>query len=167
MLQSNTAGSGPYEIKTVSTRFHPHRSTYQLLRILGATIRRRKHFGHVQNVCVSQRVQKFVLNPFRPLPTRMQDLVTTHCMKDYAVYDRVNSVLHCGPMRLEPGQYRYQYGIEIRVKILNMTKTFFSAASYSRNPSGIDTGCDAGLYGRNRVDTVLIPYGPGSKSGCV
>ena len=70
-------------------------------------------------------------------------------------------------MRLEPGQYGYQYGIEIRVKILNMTKTFFSAVSYSQNPSGIDTGYDAGLYGWNRVDTVLIPYGPGSKSGCL
>jgi hypothetical protein len=73
----------------------------------------------------------------------------------------------CGSMRLEPGQYGYQYRIEIRVKILNMTKTFFSAVSYSRNSSGIDTGYDAGLYGWNRVDTVLIPYGPGSKSVCV
>jgi hypothetical protein len=70
-------------------------------------------------------------------------------------------------MRLEPGQYGYQYGIEICVKILNMTKTFFSAVSYPRNPSGIDTGYSAGVYGWNRVDTVLIPYGPGSKSGCV
>jgi hypothetical protein len=52
------------------------------------------------------------------------------------------------------GQYGYQYGIEIRVKILNMTKTFFSAVSYSRNPSGIDTGYNADLYGLNRVDTV-------------
>ena len=73
----------------------------------------------------------------------------------------------CGSMRLEPGQYGYHYGIEIRIKILNMTKTFFSAASHSRNPSGIDTGYDAVPYGWNRVDTVLIPYGPGSKSGCV
>jgi hypothetical protein len=90
---------------------------------------------------------------------------------------RVNAVLHCrlmrvnavrtGSMRLELGQYRYHYGIEIRVKILNTIKTFFSAASYSQTPSGIDTGYDAGLYGWNRVDTVLIPYGPGSKSGCV
>jgi hypothetical protein len=48
-------------------------------------------------------------------------------------------------MPLELGQYMYQYGIEIRVKILNMTKTFFSAASYSSNPSGIDTGYDAGI----------------------
>jgi hypothetical protein len=69
-----------------------------------------------------------------------------------------------GSMWLEPGQYGYHYGIKICVKI---TKTFFSAASYSRNLSGIDTGYDAGLYGWNRVDTVLIPYGPGSKSGCV
>jgi hypothetical protein len=73
----------------------------------------------------------------------------------------------CWSMRLEPGQYRYQYGIKIRVKILNMTKTVFSAVSYSRNPSRLDSGYDAGLYGWNRVDTVLIPYGPGSKSGCV
>jgi hypothetical protein len=90
---------------------------------------------------------------------------------------RVNAVLHCGlmrvnavrsgSMRLEPGQYGYQYGIEIPVKNFNMTKTFFYAVAYSRNPSGIDTGYDAGLYGRIRVDTVLIPYGPGSKSGCV
>jgi hypothetical protein len=70
-------------------------------------------------------------------------------------------------MRLEPGQYGYQYGMEIRVKILNMTKTFFSAVPYSRNPSGIDTGYDESLYWWNRVDTVLVPYGPGSKSGCV
>jgi hypothetical protein len=60
-------------------------------------------------------------------------------------------------MQLEPGKYGYQYGIEIRVKILNMTKTFFSAVLYSQNPSGIGTGYDAGLYGWNRVDTVLIP----------
>jgi hypothetical protein len=73
----------------------------------------------------------------------------------------------CGSMRLEPGQYGYQYGIEIRVKLLNMTKTFFSAVSYSRNPSWIDTGYNEGLYGSNQVDTVFIPYGPGSKSGCV
>jgi hypothetical protein len=66
-------------------------------------------------------------------------------------------------MLLEPGQYGYQYGIKIRAKILNMTKTFFSAVSYSRNPSGIDTGYDAGLYGWNRVDTVLISYGLASK----
>jgi hypothetical protein len=88
----------------------------------------------------------------------------------YTSTTRVNTVLHAGwyeSMRLEPGQYGYQYGIEILVKIFNMTKTFFSAVSYSRNPSGIDTGYDAGLYGRNRVDTVLISYGPGSKSGCV
>jgi hypothetical protein len=70
-------------------------------------------------------------------------------------------------MRLEPGQYGHQYGIEICVKILNITKTLFSAVSYSRNLSGIDTGYNAGLYGWNRVDTVLIPNGPGSKSGCV
>ena len=57
-------------------------------------------------------------------------------------------------MRLEPGQYGYQYEIEIRVKILNMTNTFFSAVSYSQNPSGIDPGYDAGLYGWT-VDTVL------------
>jgi hypothetical protein len=90
---------------------------------------------------------------------------------------RVNAVLHRGlmrvnavrteSMRLEPGQYGYQHGIEIRVKILIMTKTFFSAVSYSRKPSGIDMGYNAGLYGRNRVDTVLIPYGPCSKSGGV
>jgi hypothetical protein len=79
---------------------------------------------------------------------------------------RINAVLHCGSMQLDPGQYGYQYGIEILAKILNMTKTIFSAVSYSRNPSGIDTGYDAGLYGWNEVDTVLIPYGPGSKSGC-
>jgi hypothetical protein len=41
-------------------------------------------------------------------------------------------------MRSEPGQYGYIYGIETRVKILNMIKTVFSAASYSQNPSGID-----------------------------
>jgi hypothetical protein len=95
-------------------------------------------------------------------------------MMNNAVYDkgqsgftlRVNAV-RIGSMRLEPGQYGYHYGIEIRVKVLNMTKTFFSAASYSRNPSGIDTGYDAGLYGWNRVETVLIPYGPRSKSSCV
>jgi hypothetical protein len=83
---------------------------------------------------------------------------------------RVNAVLHCGLMQVNAvrtGQYEYQYGIEIRVKNLNMTKTFFSAVSYSRNPSGIDTGYNAGQYGRNRVNAVLIPYGPGSKSGCV
>jgi hypothetical protein len=79
---------------------------------------------------------------------------------------RVNAV-RTGSMRLEPGQYGYHYGIEIRVKNLDMVKTFFSAASYSRNPSGIDTGYDAGLYGWNRVDTVLIPYTSGSKPGCV
>jgi hypothetical protein len=33
--------------------------------------------------------------------------------------------------------------------------------------SGIDTGYDAALCGWNRVDAVLILYGPGSKSGCV
>jgi hypothetical protein len=57
---------GPYGIKTVSTRFHPyrpcstrtdpHRNTRQFLRILGVTIRRRKHFGHVQNFRFSQTV---------------------------------------------------------------------------------------------------------------
>jgi hypothetical protein len=44
------------ELKIVSTRFHPHRNTCQFLRILGATIRRRKHFGHVQNFCAFQTV---------------------------------------------------------------------------------------------------------------
>jgi hypothetical protein len=58
----------------------------------------------------------------------------------------------CGSMRLEQGQYGFIYGIEICVKILNMNKIFFSAALYSRNPSGIDTGYDADLYGWNRVD---------------
>ena len=59
-------------------------------------------------------------------------------------------------MRLELGQYGYQY-TEIRVKKLNMTETFSPPpVSYSRNPSGIDTGYDAGLYGLNRVDTVWI-----------
>jgi hypothetical protein len=72
---------GPYKFKTVSTRFHPyqpgstridpHRSMCQLLKILGATTRRRKHFGHVQNFYASQTVQKSVLNPFRSLSTRM------------------------------------------------------------------------------------------------
>jgi hypothetical protein len=76
---------------------------------------------------------------------------------------RINAVLHCGLMR----QYGYQYGIEIHVKILNMTKTFFSAVSYFQNSSGIDTGYDVGLCGWNRVNTVLIPYGSGLKSGCV
>jgi hypothetical protein len=73
----------------------------------------------------------------------------------------------CGSMRLEPGQYGYIYGIKILAKILNMTKTIFSAASCSQNPSGIDRGYDAGLYVWNRVDTVLISYGPSSKSGSV
>jgi hypothetical protein len=84
----------------------------------------------------------------------------------------INAVLHCGLMRVNAvriGSIRISidYGMEICVKILNMTKTFSSAVSYSRNPSGIDTGNDAGLYGWNRVDTVLIPYEPGLKSGCV
>jgi hypothetical protein len=66
----------PYGIKTVSTRFHPywlsstcidpHRNTCQFLRILGATKRWRKHFGHVQNFCAFQTVYKSVLNPYRP-----------------------------------------------------------------------------------------------------
>jgi hypothetical protein len=50
-------------------------------------------------------------------------------------------------MRLEPGQY----GTEIRVKILNMIKTFFYAVSYFRNPSGIDTGHDTGGTGSIRI----------------
>jgi hypothetical protein len=50
---------------------------------------------------------------------------------------------------------------------MSMTKSAFSAVLDCRNPSEIDTGYDAGLYGWNRVDTVLSPYGPGSKSGCV
>jgi hypothetical protein len=72
---------GPYGIKTVSTRFQPyrpgstridsHRNTCQFLRIPGATIRRRKHFVHVQNFCASQTVYKSVLNPFQALSTRM------------------------------------------------------------------------------------------------
>ena len=73
----------------------------------------------------------------------------------------------CMLMWIDPGQYGYIYGIEISVKNLNMTKTIFSTVSYSWNPPGIDTGYDAGQYGWKRVDTVLIPYGPGSKSGCV
>jgi hypothetical protein len=43
---------GPYGIKTVSTRFHPHRNTCQFLRILGATIRPCSKF-----LCVSNRVE--------------------------------------------------------------------------------------------------------------
>ena len=73
----------------------------------------------------------------------------------------------CESTRFEPGQFGYQYGIEIREKILNMTKNFPPPYRSPRNPSGFDTGYNAGLYGSNRVDTVLIPYGPGSKSGRV
>ena len=40
-----------------------------------------------------------------------------------------------------------------------MTETFSPPpVSYSRNPSGIDTDYDAGLYGLNRVDTVWIRF---------
>jgi hypothetical protein len=45
------------------------------------------------------------------------------------------------------------YKIEIWVKNLSMTKKFFFTVLYSWSPSGIDT--------------VVIPYGHGSKSGCL
>ena len=138
---------------------------------MGATIRRRKYFGHVQNFfatknCIQIRFKSFS-TPVDP------DVRPCHNpLHEGQCSIRQGSMLFyiagwCKSMLLEPGQYEYQYGIEIHVKILNMTKTFFSAASHSRNPSGIDTGYDAVPYGWNQVDTVLIPYGPGSKSGCV
>jgi hypothetical protein len=105
-----------------------------------------------------------LFDPYRPGSKTLSKPMAWRTM-EYTT--RANAVLHCGSMRLGPGLYGYQNGIEIRVKILNMTKTFFSAASYSRNPSGIDTGYDPGLYGWNWVDAVLISYGPGSKSCCV
>jgi hypothetical protein len=164
---------GLYRIKTISTWFHPH-STCQFLRILGATIRRRKHFGHVQNFCAFQTIQKSILNPFQPLSTSTDpDVRPCH----NPLHEGQCSIWQgsmrfyiagwCGSMRLEPGQYGYQYRIKIHAKILNMIKTFFSAISYPQNPSGIDKGYDAGLYRWNRIDMVLIPYGPGLKSGCV
>jgi hypothetical protein len=93
--------------------------------------------------------------------------------------------LHEGQCHIRQGSMRfYIAGLmrvnavrtgSIRISIRNRNpcksfehdQIFFSAVLYSQNPSGIDTGYDAGLYGWNRVDTVLIPYGPGSESGCV
>jgi hypothetical protein len=98
---------GPYGIKTVSTRFHPyrlgstcidpHRNTCQFLRILGATIRWRKHFGNVQNFCASQTVYKSVLNPYRPGCKTLSHPIAQRTMQ-YTT--RINAVLHCGLMRV-------------------------------------------------------------------
>ena len=71
-------------------------------------------------------------------------------------------------MRLETCQNGYQYGTEIRIKILNINIDFPPPYCTSiRNPSGIDIVYNAGLHGWIQADTVLIPYGRGSKSGCV
>ena len=70
-------------------------------------------------------------------------------------------------MRVEQGQYGYIYGIEIPAKNFEHDQNIFYAVSWPRNLSGIDTDYDAGLYGWTRVDRVLIPYGPGKKSGYV
>jgi hypothetical protein len=97
-------------------------------------------------------------------------------MKDNALYHKGQCGLHCelmrvnavrtGSMLLEPDQCKYQYGIEIYVKNLNMTKTFLRRIVFLES-SGIDTCYNAGLYGWNRVDKVLILYWSGSKSSCV
>ena len=60
-------------------------------------------------------------------------------------------------MRLELGQYGYQY-TEIRVKRIEHDGNFFSTARIVLPESirNIDTGYDAGLYGLNRVETVWI-----------
>jgi hypothetical protein len=170
---------GPYGIKTVSTRFYTYRSgstrivhvhvtcTVNLGDSGGYGTARKKFWSWSKFLCVSNRVEisfKSIFDPSRPVYKTLSHPIAWRTMQ-YTT--KINAVLHCGSMRLELGQYGYQYGIEIRVKNLNMTKTFFSAVSYSRNTWGIDAGFDAGLYGWNRVDTVLLPYGPGSKSGCV
>ena len=81
---------------------------------------------------------------------------------------RVNKVIRCRSMRLETCQNGYQYGTEIRIKILNINIDFPPPYCTSiRNPSGIDIVYNAGLHRWKQADTVLIPYGRGSKSGCV
>jgi hypothetical protein len=81
---------------------------------------------------------------------------------------RVNAILNCGlmranavrtgSMRLEPGQYGYQFGIEIHVKNFNMTKTFslcrIVLSESIRNRHNLrcgSVGVEPGRYGFNSV----------------
>jgi hypothetical protein len=87
--------------------------------------------------------------------------------KCHAVYDKGGCSFGLG---IEAGRCisnRFSTDIDTELKslqkILNMTQKFFSP--YRSHEIG--TGCDAGPRGLNRLNTVFISYGPGSKYGCV
>jgi hypothetical protein len=83
---------------------------------------------------------------------------------------RVDAVLCCGLKRVHAvrtGSIRLLIrNWNISKKFWTWPKKFFRRIVVAESP-GIDTGYNAGLCGWNRVDAVLIPYGPGSKSHCV
>jgi hypothetical protein len=118
--------------------------------------------------CVSNRIEirfksfSTPIDQYRPGCKTLSKPIVLRTMK---YMTRVNAVLHCGLVRVNAVRIgSIQISIRNRNSCKNFEhiKTFFSAVSYSRNPSGIDTGNDAGLYWWKRVITVLIPYGPGS-----
>jgi hypothetical protein len=153
---------GPYGIKTVLTRFHSHRSTCQQLKIPGATIRRRKHFGHIQNFCTSQTVQKSVLNPYRPGCKTLSQPIAWRT-KQYTA--RVNAALHCRLMRVNTVRTG---SIRISIRNWNPCKNFEQYQNFFlrrivhsesiRNWHGLRCGsirADPGWYGFNSVWTRL------------
>jgi hypothetical protein len=138
----------------------------------------KKHYGYVKkNLLVSNRIEirfKSFSTPFDQYRPECKTLSQLIAWRTIQYTTRVNAVLHCGlmrvsairtrTMRFELGQYGYEYRIEIRVNILNMTKTFFVLSESIRNWHGLrckSIRVEPCRYG------FLIPYGPGSKSGCV
>jgi hypothetical protein len=70
-------------------------------------------------------------------------------------------------MRLESCQYGHQNGIEIRIKILNININFSPPYCTSKNHQEL-TWITMQVYtGGTGPIRFNIPYGPGSKSGCV
>jgi hypothetical protein len=125
---------GPYGIKTVSTRFHPHRPASYNVSIPeesgGYDTADKTFWSCSKFLCVSNRVEI----RFKSFSTPIDQGVSpchTPLHKGQCNEGQWSMQFYiagwCGSIRLEPAQYGYQYGIEIRVKKkIEHDQNFFS-----------------------------------------
>jgi hypothetical protein len=131
---------GPYGIKTVSTRFHPHRSTCQFLRILGGYNTAEKTFWSCSKFL---RVSNRTEIRFKSFSTPI-DQYWSRCKIEYDQNFFLRRIvlsesirnwhgLRCGSIRAEPGRYRNGFNsVWTRFKIRLCVTAFPERRPYSK-----------------------------------
>ena len=125
---SNRAHTELKPYQSASTRIDPHRHPCQLLIDSGATIRRRKSFGHVQKFLQGfQFRMDSRLDPARPALTRLNPqckTVSTLVVYRYVSHDGYWQVLYrgrYGSKRVDRGQKGY---LSLSIRIMSLSTLF-------------------------------------------